>query len=100
MERNNVLRGRKKKPESLNINLWQEYICRETKPKTKQELIDGIQSFWRTVDIPKCKSIVHQAIIVQNFNFRSVHLVRTKQVASRCSQRALSNDVHCNCYAI
>ena len=49
-------------------NLWhelKEYSRRETKPKTKQELIDGIQSFWRTVDIPKCNkyiSHIHKVI--------------------------------------
>ena len=31
-----------------------EYLWREVKPKTKQELIDGIKEFWETVDIPKC----------------------------------------------
>ena len=38
-------------------NVWhelKEYLRREAKPKTKQELIDGIQAFWRTVDIEKC----------------------------------------------
>ena len=38
-------------------NLWhemKEYLRREVKPKVKQELIDGIQEFWATVDIAKC----------------------------------------------
>ena len=38
-------------------NVWhemKEYLRREIKPTTKQELIDGIHSFWRTVDIAKC----------------------------------------------
>ena len=38
-------------------NLWhemKEYLRREVKPKVKQELIDGIQEFWATVDIDKC----------------------------------------------
>ena len=38
-------------------NLWhelKEYIRREAKLTNKQELIDGIQSFWRTVYVQKC----------------------------------------------
>lgn len=39
-------------------NLWhelKEYLRREIKPKTKDELVAGIQEFWKTVDIAKCK---------------------------------------------
>ena len=42
-------------------NLWQElkeYICREAKPTTKRELIDGILQFWRTVDVNKCRKYI------------------------------------------
>ena len=38
-------------------NLWhelKEFIRREVKPTTKDELIDGIKTFWRTVDVDKC----------------------------------------------
>ena len=38
-------------------NIWhelKEYQRREVKPKTKQELIDGINAFWSTVDVAKC----------------------------------------------
>ena len=38
-------------------NLWhepKEYIRRETKPKTKMELVEGIKVFWQTVDQKKC----------------------------------------------
>ncbi len=41
----------------IEENLWhelKEFLRREIKPKTKQELIDGIQTFWRTVTIAKC----------------------------------------------
>ncbi len=35
-------------------NMWhelKEFMRREIKPKTKQELIDGIQTFWKTVTV-------------------------------------------------
>ncbi len=38
-------------------NLWhelKEYMRREVKPTTKQELVDGIVAFWATVDVAKC----------------------------------------------
>ena len=38
-------------------NLWhelKEFMRREVKPTTKQELIDGIIAFWATVDVAKC----------------------------------------------
>ena len=37
-------------------NLWhelKEYVRREVKPKTKEELMEGILNFWRTVGIRK-----------------------------------------------
>ena len=42
-------------------NIWhelKEYLRREIKPRTKQELIQGIQDFWATVDINKCKKYI------------------------------------------
>ena len=42
-------------------NIWhelKEYQRREVKPKTKQELIDGINAFWDTVDIDKCTKYI------------------------------------------
>lgn len=48
-------------PESPDFNpienLWhklKEFIRREVKPTTKQQLIDGIKQFWATVDSQKC----------------------------------------------
>jgi len=48
-------------PESPDLNpienLWhelKEHIRREVKPKTKEELIEGIKNFWKTVDRAKC----------------------------------------------
>ena len=38
-------------------NLWhelKEFIRREVKPKTKDQLIQGISQFWRTEDVTKC----------------------------------------------
>ena len=38
-------------------NMWhelKEFIRSEVKPHTKQELIQGIQRFWKTVDVDKC----------------------------------------------
>ena len=52
-------------PESpdLNLieNLWhelKEYIRREVKPQTKQELILGIKAFWTTVTVDKCQRYI------------------------------------------
>ena len=42
-------------------NLWhelKEYIRREVKPTLKQQLVDGIQEFWRTVDAEKCRKYI------------------------------------------
>lgn len=42
-------------------NLWhelKEYLRREVKPKTKDELVKGIQEFWETVSVDKCKKYI------------------------------------------
>ena len=42
-------------------NLWhelKEYIRREVKPRTKQELIIGIKEFWATVSVEKCRKYI------------------------------------------
>ena len=42
-------------------NLWhelKEFIRREVKPRTKQELVDGILKFWRTVCVAKCNKYI------------------------------------------
>ena len=52
-------------PESpdLNLieNLWHEmkdYLCKNIKPTNKQELIDGITTFWVTVNEHKCSKYI------------------------------------------
>ena len=42
-------------------NLWhelKEYIRREVKPNTKDELVNGILAFWATVDVAKCRKYI------------------------------------------
>ena len=42
-------------------NLWhemKEFLRRQVKPTSKQQLIDGIHAFWRTVDAPKCTKYI------------------------------------------
>ena len=42
-----------------------EFLSREVKPRTKQELIDGIERFWNTVHVPKCaKYINHLRMVI------------------------------------
>ena len=52
-------------PESPDLNpiecLWhelKEYIRREVKPRTKNELVVGIKAFWATVTVSKCKKYI------------------------------------------
>ena len=43
-------------------NMWhelKEYICREVKPTTKNELVKGISDFWATVDAQKCQKYIN-----------------------------------------
>lgn len=42
-------------------NLWhelKEYVRREAKPKTKEELINAIKGFWKTVGVNKCRRYI------------------------------------------
>jgi transposase len=52
-------------PESPDLNpienLWhelKEFIRRVVKPHTKEELVEGIREFWRTVDVAKCRKYI------------------------------------------
>ena len=52
-------------PESPDLNpienLWheiKEFLRREVKPKTKDELIAGIKQFWETVSVDKCRKYI------------------------------------------
>ena len=52
--------GRRLPSLPIRENMWyelKEYFRREVKPKTKEELVKGIQEFWKTVDIQKCRDI-------------------------------------------
>ena len=43
-------------------NLWhkiKEFVQREVRPTTKQQLIDGIKQFWATVGSQKCPKYIH-----------------------------------------
>ena len=43
-------------------NLWhelKEFIRREIKPRTKDELIKGIEKFWGTVTVEKCNKYIN-----------------------------------------
>ena len=74
-------RERGREPPSNAINWWhtpaespdlnpienfchelKEYIRREVKPKMKQDLIDGIQTFWSTVDVESAESISNTCV--------------------------------------
>ena len=60
---------------NLIENLWhelKEFIRRESKPTTKQELIDGIQAFWDTVDVNKCVTYIQ--------HLRKVHVLHVTKV--------------------
>ena len=53
-------------PESPDLNpiknMWheiKEYLRREVKPQTKQQLIDSILKFWKTVTIAKCRRYIN-----------------------------------------
>ena len=42
-------------------NMWhelKEYLRREVKPKTKDELVSGIREFWATVSVTKCRKYI------------------------------------------
>ena len=53
-------------PESPDVNpienLWhelKEYLRRVIKPRTKEELVDGITRFWATVYVHKCTKYIN-----------------------------------------
>ncbi len=48
-------------------NLWhelKEFIRREVKPRSKQELINGIAQFWRTLTAEKCCRYINHLVKV------------------------------------
>ena len=42
----------------LGVLILQEYIRRVIKPANKDELVQGIQQFWATVDVQKCRRYI------------------------------------------
>ena len=40
------------------VLILQEYIRRVIKPANKDELVQGIQQFWATVDVQKCRGYI------------------------------------------
>ena len=45
-------------------NMWhelKEFLCQEIKPRTKDELVSGIQKFWGSVSGKKCRKYIHKA---------------------------------------
>ena len=36
-------------------------MCHEVKPRTKQQLVDGIKAFWATVDADKCARYIRHS---------------------------------------
>jgi hypothetical protein len=65
LERENI-NWWKTPPESPDLNpienLWhelKEFLRREVKPTTKEQLIQGIKSFWESVDIVKCRKYIN-----------------------------------------
>ena len=42
----------------FSVLILQEYICRVIKPTNKDELVQGIQQFWATVDVQKCRRYI------------------------------------------
>ena len=64
----------------LNLieNVWhelKEFIRRKIEPHTKQELIDGITTFWQTVDAAKCQKYIN-------------HLRKAIPAVIECNERA------------
>lgn len=57
-------------PESPDFNpienMWhelKEYLRREVKPRTKEELVSGIQEFWNTVTAAKCQKYIRHLLL-------------------------------------
>ena len=86
-------------PESPDINpielVWhelKEYLRREVKPYTKNELVRGIQTFWDTVTVEKCrKHIGHLRKVIPCITEFVEFALRLLGTFFSCEERARSN---------
>ena len=96
-------------PESPDLNpienLWhelKEYIWREIKPKVKQDLIDGILKFWRTVDVAKCINHLNKVIpkVIELYKWLCYRLLNhfyCTIIKINCTSHVLQHLIHVFC---
>ena len=58
-------------------NMWhelKEFIRREVKPTTKQQLIEGILAFWETVTVEKCNKFLLSLTVLLCWRWTRFHI--------------------------
>ena len=71
-------------------NLWpelKEYIRREIKPRTKVQLVEGIQVFWVTFSSEKCTTYIR-------------HLNKVLPKLIEMKEKLLDTSLHCTIYCV